>query len=144
MRNTQDAIASNPHIITPVQIHGHDFACIAVLSGVSSPCNTTGSEEKVIRVLEAPRAFEDTLALGAGDLPHASTEGSNNGTYKQVCNPHHCWCEPAHRVLACNKPVQRTKMDTNRASIEFPASLCVCNRFASCYFSIGRPLHCAC
>ena len=101
MRNTQDAIASNPHITTPVQIHGHDFACIAVLSGVSSPCYATGSEEKVIRVLEAPRAFEDTLALGVGDVPHASTESNSNGTYKQVCNPLHCWCENQHTMCFC-------------------------------------------
>ncbi len=71
-----------------MQIHGHDFTCIAVLSGTSSPCYASGSEEKVIRILEAPRAFEDTLALGAGDVPHASSEGRSNGAHKQVCNSH--------------------------------------------------------
>ncbi len=69
----------------PTQIHGHDFTCIAVLSGTSSPCYASGSEEKVIRILEAPRAFEDTLALGAGDVPHASSESHSNGAHKQVC-----------------------------------------------------------
>ena len=68
----------------PTQIHGHDFACIAVLSGTSSPCYASGSEEKVIRILEAPRAFEDTLALGTGDVPHASSASRSNGAHKQV------------------------------------------------------------
>lgn len=71
----------------PAQIHGHDFACIAVLSGTSTPCYASGSEEKVIRVLEAPRAYEDTLALGTGAALHASSESRSNGAHKQVRLP---------------------------------------------------------
>ena len=71
----------------PVQIHGHDFTCIAVLLGTSTPCYASGSEEKVIRILEAPQAYEDTIALGTGGVLHASSENRSNGTHKQVCLP---------------------------------------------------------
>ncbi|BDA40643.1 Elongator complex protein 2 [Coccomyxa sp. Obi] len=57
------------------QIHGHDFACMAVLPGASPPCYAVGSEEKVIRVLEAPQAFEQTLALARGHITTTSTIG---------------------------------------------------------------------
>lgn len=56
-----------------MQIHGHDFACLAVLPKTSPPCYASGSEEKVIRVLEAPQAYEDTIALGRSDQVHASS-----------------------------------------------------------------------
>ena len=62
------------------QIHGHDFACMAVLPGASPPCYAVGSEEKVIRVLEAPQAFEQTLALARGHTTTTSTIG------RQVCS----------------------------------------------------------
>ena len=74
------------------QVHGHDFSCVAALppsthaavaSGAgrddpaSSACEgaspqftyVSGSEEKVLRVLEAPQAFHDTLALARGAAP---------------------------------------------------------------------------
>lgn len=57
------------------QIHGHDFACMAVLPSASPPCYAVGSEEKVIRVLEAPQAFEQTLALARGHVTATSTPG---------------------------------------------------------------------
>jgi elongator complex protein 2 len=64
------------------QIHGHDFACMAVLPGAAPPCYAVGSEEKVIRVLEAPQAFEQTLALARGHAMDSSSSG------KQVCRHH--------------------------------------------------------
>lgn len=51
------------------QIHGHDFSCAAM---VSAPGDTSkykyvsGSEEKVLRVFESPRAFLDTLMAAQG------------------------------------------------------------------------------
>ena len=80
------------------QVHGHDFSCVAALppsthaaeaSGAvrevdpasnapegASPQFTyvSGSEEKVLRVLEAPQAFHDTLALARGGAPGASSQ----------------------------------------------------------------------
>ena len=64
-----------------MQIHGHDFACLAVLPKASPPCYVSGSEEKVIRVLEAPQAYEDTVALGRNDQVHASSSAA----HRQVC-----------------------------------------------------------
>lgn len=58
-----------------LQIHGHDFSCLAMLPGCSPPCYASGSEEKVTRVLEAPQAFEETLSLARGDFYAASTSG---------------------------------------------------------------------
>ena len=61
------------------QTHGHDFSCVAAvlseegLSGRGSPAASaaavyaSGSEEKVIRVFEAPRAFSQTLAWARGE-----------------------------------------------------------------------------
>ena len=78
----------------PTQIHGHDFACIAVLAGTRSPCYASGSEEKVIRIREAP------LALGAGEAPHLSSVSRSNGGHKQVRSPSFsCCCDIAHRNL---------------------------------------------
>ncbi|GLC36432.1 hypothetical protein PLESTM_000445900 [Pleodorina starrii] len=56
--------------VARAQIHGHDFRCVAP---VASPAGShymyvSGSEEKVLRVLEAPQAFIDTLvALRGGE-----------------------------------------------------------------------------
>lgn len=57
------------------QVHGHDFSCVACLpaSLTKSPSYASGSEEKVIRVLEAPRAFLSTLALSRGEVPDQAT-----------------------------------------------------------------------
>ena len=92
-----------PNLMNPknprsaAQVHGHDFSCVAALppsagaaqasgalgdwraSGASegaSPQFTyvSGSEEKVLRVLEAPQAFHDTLALSRGAAPRASSQ----------------------------------------------------------------------
>ena len=53
-----------------LQVHGHDFACAAVLpTDPAHPGRHTylsGSEEKVLRVMEAPQAFLDTLAAATG------------------------------------------------------------------------------
>lgn len=79
------------------QVHGHDFSCVAALppsthaaeaSGAARDGLATGaaegaapqftyvsgSEEKVLRVLEAPQAFYDTLALARGGAPSASSQ----------------------------------------------------------------------
>ena len=54
------------------QVHGHDFSCLACLPAARSGKQlgrvlyASGSEEKVLRVLEAPQAFLDTLALAQG------------------------------------------------------------------------------
>ena len=71
------------------QVHGHDFSCVAALPAACAPGRhlyASGSEEKVIRVFEAPRAFLDTLALahgqpavqqGGGAAHHSSPAGSS-------------------------------------------------------------------
>ncbi|KAJ9507522.1 hypothetical protein QJQ45_006537 [Haematococcus lacustris] len=46
------------------QVHGHDFSCLAFLPHgtlAASYAYACGSEEKVVRVMEAPRVFLDTL-----------------------------------------------------------------------------------
>jgi elongator complex protein 2 len=74
------------------QVHGHDFSCVAALPlrrdvghagggaaaagarsagselglGLAHIRYASGSEEKVLRVLEAPQAFHDTLAAARG------------------------------------------------------------------------------
>ncbi|KAG2482428.1 hypothetical protein HYH03_018632 [Edaphochlamys debaryana] len=56
------------------QVHGHDFACAApVPTGPGSDyVYVAGSEEKVLRVMEAPQAFLDTLlALRGGEATAA-------------------------------------------------------------------------
>ena len=56
------------------QVHGHDFSCVASIpaASVSRFLYAAGSEEKVIRVFEAPRAFIQTLAAARGGaLPQA-------------------------------------------------------------------------
>lgn len=47
------------------QVHGHDFSCVAAVPAEEKDTYlyVSGSEEKVLRVFEAPRAFEDTLAM---------------------------------------------------------------------------------
>jgi elongator complex protein 2 len=49
------------------QVHGHDFSCIAAVTrndqAESKTVYVSGSEEKVIRVFEAPDAFAQTLRL---------------------------------------------------------------------------------
>ncbi|KAK9841002.1 hypothetical protein WJX81_004992 [Elliptochloris bilobata] len=81
------------------QVHGHDFSCVAALPPVvdagqasgsaaeSGPAAggaggappqhryASGSEEKVLRVLEAPQAFHDTLALARGGAATAPAQG---------------------------------------------------------------------
>ncbi|KAL4430983.1 hypothetical protein ABPG75_006239 [Micractinium tetrahymenae] len=75
------------------QVHGHDFAAVAALpalavapAGSGGCCQpgaqlerflyASGSEEKVVRVFEAPRAFRDTLALARGRPVAPSSGGS--------------------------------------------------------------------
>ncbi|GIM15502.1 hypothetical protein Vretimale_18281 [Volvox reticuliferus] len=56
--------------VARAQIHGHDFRCVApVATPPGGPyVYVSGSEEKVLRVLEAPQAFIDTLvALRGGE-----------------------------------------------------------------------------
>ncbi|GLI63733.1 hypothetical protein VaNZ11_006797 [Volvox africanus] len=56
--------------VARAQVHGHDFRCVApVATPPGGPyVYVSGSEEKVLRVLEAPQAFIDTLvALRGGE-----------------------------------------------------------------------------
>ena len=60
------------------QIHGHDFSCITAVPNPSDPIENviqgpfsssiyvSGSEEKILRVFEAPQVFIDTLNLARG------------------------------------------------------------------------------
>jgi elongator complex protein 2 len=65
------------------QVHGHDFSCVAALpcrgsDGSHAYIYASGSEEKVIRVFQAPRAFSDTLDFARGrkkEDPGRSVEG---------------------------------------------------------------------
>ena len=52
-------------------MHGHDFSCVASIPTASALrfLYAAGSEEKVIRVFEAPRAFLQTLAAAQGAVP---------------------------------------------------------------------------
>ena len=63
------------------QVHGHDFCGVAALpSGrLGRHMYASGSEEKVIRVFEAPRAFRDTLAMARGQALPSSGDGSGSG-----------------------------------------------------------------
>ncbi|KAK9803860.1 hypothetical protein WJX73_009548 [Symbiochloris irregularis] len=74
------------------QVHGHDFSCLAYLppeqaDGRAPPLQggwgrvlyASGSEEKVLRVLEAPQAFLDTLDLAQGVASPAGQAPSNPG-----------------------------------------------------------------
>lgn len=58
------------------QVHGHDFSCLACLPGSDSEpaVYASGAEEKVIRVFQAPSAFQETLARAKGQ-EQASTSG---------------------------------------------------------------------
>jgi elongator complex protein 2 len=56
------------------QVHGHDFTALALLPGGPPARYAAGSEEKVVRVLEAPRTFEATLALARGRPPPPAGE----------------------------------------------------------------------
>jgi hypothetical protein len=51
---------------------------MAVLPMASPPCYASGSEEKVIRILEAPQAFEDTLVLSRGEELHNNSSTTQN------------------------------------------------------------------
>ena len=60
------------------QVHGHDFSCVAAVPAVDgSYLYVSGSEEKVLRIFQAPRAFEDTLAM-ARNRPLPVRRGINN------------------------------------------------------------------
>ena len=63
------------------QVHGHDFCSVAALpSGLlGRHMYASGSEEKVIRVFEAPRAFRDTLAMARGQPLPSSSDGTGSG-----------------------------------------------------------------
>lgn len=79
------------------QVHGHDFAAVAALPPAPLGGNASGtgpdtaqperflfasgSEEKVVRVFEAPRAFRDTLAMARGRPvgPAPSSKGGAGG-----------------------------------------------------------------
>ena len=80
-----------------MQIHGHDFACLAVLPKASPPCYASGSEEKVIRVLEAPQAYEDTIAMGRSDEVRASSTTVH----------HQVWFLAPLKITACPAYVRR-------------------------------------
>ena len=50
------------------QVHGHDFSCLAAVPAHDDAryLYASGSEEKVVRVFEGPRAFLATLAAARG------------------------------------------------------------------------------
>lgn len=49
------------------QIHGHDFSCVSLFKTSTGTYRyTSGSEEKVLRIFESPRAFLDTLLASQG------------------------------------------------------------------------------
>lgn len=70
-------------------MHGHDFSGVAALPPRDSdlgrtPCYlyASASEEKVLRVFEAPRAFHDTLAAARGRAAFpaaAAADGAGSG-----------------------------------------------------------------
>ena len=51
-----------------IQVHGHDFSSLASIPGPHAQryLFASGSEEKVVRVFEAPGAFMETLASARG------------------------------------------------------------------------------
>ncbi len=64
LRSSRTLLLKHRHVL--VQIHGHDFSCAAIIPCADEPGGfryASGSEEKMIRVLEAPQAFLDTLHL---------------------------------------------------------------------------------
>ncbi len=69
-----------------LQVHGHDFSGVAALpsrdGGPGRPPSflyATASEEKVLRVFEAPRAFHDTLAAARGRAAFPAAAGGGGG-----------------------------------------------------------------
>jgi elongator complex protein 2 len=73
------------------QVHGHDFSALAAIPSPPPPPGTDDgadapalmyaccSEEKVLRVFEAPQAFLDTLALTQPDDDDEEEEGEGEG-----------------------------------------------------------------
>lgn len=50
--------------VSGIQVHGHDFSCVSNLP-TTAPASfryASGSEEKVVRIFEAPQAFLDTFS----------------------------------------------------------------------------------
>ena len=76
------AIMADKRCLASWQVHGHDFSCVCTLpdSAFGRRLYASGSEEKVIRVLEAPTTFMETLDFFHGkrrDIPvSASTQVS--------------------------------------------------------------------
>lgn len=84
--NTATAVSTYRVPLLCLQVHGHDFSCLAAIptplpqtsssgSGSISPSvlYVSGSEEKVLRVFEAPQAFFDTLtAIRSSQSPDAA------------------------------------------------------------------------
>ncbi|CAG9464423.1 unnamed protein product [Pedinophyceae sp. YPF-701] len=73
------------------QVHGHDFTCAAPVplkgdSAGAAQIYVSGSEEKVIRVMEAPRAFTRTLAAvrRGGALPSDADDDDDGGAAARV------------------------------------------------------------
>ncbi|CAD7699915.1 unnamed protein product [Ostreobium quekettii] len=85
------------------QVHGHDFFGLAVIP----PTTTTPgrnlyascSEEKVIRVFEAPQAFHDTLSLAQGcQHSHANGQAAQSAT-GQISQGPGCTSRPLGAVV---------------------------------------------
>lgn len=96
------------------QVHGHDLSCLACLPAEpqqeSRVLYASGSEEKVLRVLEAPQAFLDTLALAQGRAASQYTPSQANSevSSRQVveCVPvwHHAgWCGEVQHIQALTR-----------------------------------------
>ena len=72
------------------QVHGHDFSCVAAFPSADPESRAlryaSGSEEKMIRVFEAPAVFQETVKMSSGgggalrDLPGPATASGSNGT----------------------------------------------------------------
>ncbi|KAK9820488.1 hypothetical protein WJX72_010831 [[Myrmecia] bisecta] len=63
------------------QVHGHDFSSVASIpAGETSGSYrfASGSEEKVIRVFDAPQAFQDTLAMARGERVQTESQASTS------------------------------------------------------------------
>lgn len=80
-----------------MQVHGHDFSCVAALPSGSGRgfVYASGSEEKVIRILEAPEAFLDTLAFVRGERPSST---------RPLARSAHLYGETWHVTLGRSSP----------------------------------------
>ena len=72
-----------------MQVHGHDFSCLASIPSPSAVryLFASGSEEKVVRVFEAPAAFLATLASARGSALPAEASGTADAGVRRLPSP---------------------------------------------------------